>query len=168
MSEEIFDVCDADDNVIGQATRSEVHATGLLHRAVHIWVWRTDGRLMIHLRSATKDQYPLCYTSAASGHVDTGEDYETAAHRELQEELGLGGRLVFQTKLSASPATANEHTVLYFLNSDEEPTPDPNEIAKIEYRNPDELRQLIAREPEKLSPPFLSLLTEWYFASDVE
>lgn len=163
MSEEIFDVCDEDDQIIGKATRSEVHAKGLLHRAVHIWVWRSDGRLMLHLRSANKDQYPLCYTSAASGHVDSGEDYETAAHRELQEELGLNGHLEFQTKLNASPATANEHTVLYYLQSDEEPTPDPNEIARVEYRTLDELRLLVEEDSTKLSPPFRSLLTEWYF-----
>lgn len=162
MSEEIFDVCDPDDNVIGQASRSDVHARGLLHRAVHIWVWRSDGRLMMHLRSANKDEYPLCYTSSASGHVDAGEDYETAAHRELEEELNLAGDLNYQTKLTASPATANEHTVLYFLRSDDEPTPDPNEIAKIEYRTPAELESLVLDEPHRLSPPFLALLRDWF------
>ena len=33
MAEEIFDVVDQDDRVIGQAPRSEVHAQNLLHRA---------------------------------------------------------------------------------------------------------------------------------------
>ena len=79
MSEEIFDVVDDADRVIRQAPRSVVHAQNLLHRAVSIFVLKSDGRLLLQLRSDSKDQYPGCYTSSASGHVDSGEDYETAA-----------------------------------------------------------------------------------------
>ena len=49
-SEEIFDVTDEHDNVIGQAPRSEVHARGLLHRAVHIFVFNTAGQLLLQMR----------------------------------------------------------------------------------------------------------------------
>ena len=81
--DELFDICDADDRVIGQARRADVHAQNLLHRAVHVWVIRSDGRLVAQRRSATKDQYPNSLTSSASGHLDHGEDYLTAATREL-------------------------------------------------------------------------------------
>ncbi len=132
MTEEIFDICDADDQVIGQATRSQVHAQGLLHRAVHIWVWRSDGTLLVHLRSPHKDEYPNTFTSSASGHVDHGEDYLTAAQRELREELGMTGDLTFVCKLPAGPETANEHTVLYELRTDAPARPDPIEISEEE------------------------------------
>lgn len=161
MTNELFDICDDQDNVIGQAPRARVHAQGLLHRAVHIWVWRSDGRMLVHLRSERKDEFPLCYTSSASGHVDAGEDYETAAHRELKEELGLNGELKFQVKLSASEETANEHTVLYFLHSDAPVNPDPEEIAAVEYFQKHELSELYGQQPARLSPPFKSLLKWW-------
>ncbi len=89
--DEIFDICDENDRVIGQARRADVHAQKLLHRAVHIWVFLPDGRLVTQRRSASKDEYPLALTSSASGHLDSGEDYQTAAVRELGEELGLRG-----------------------------------------------------------------------------
>ncbi len=162
MVEEIFDVCDEQDNVIGQAPRAEVHAQRLLHRAVHIWVWRSDGRLLVHLRSATKDQYPNCYTSSASGHLDAGEDYEAAAHRELKEELDLDGELTWLMKLPGTPQTAYEHSVLYEITTDAIPKPDPGEIAKVEYFTRQELRKLLDAESDKLTPPFRSLL-EWWF-----
>ncbi|QDT32995.1 NUDIX hydrolase [Thalassoglobus polymorphus] len=162
MAEEIFDVCDECDQVIGQAPRAEVHARGLLHRAVHIWIWRSDGRLMVHLRSDTKDQFPNFYTSSASGHLDAGEDYEQAAHRELKEELDLAGELTRLTKLPASPLTANEHSVLYEMITDEPPKPDPGEIAEVEYFTRQELLQLLDTKPDKLTPPFRALL-EWWF-----
>lgn len=161
MAEEIFDVCNDNDEVVGQLPRSEVHRRGLLHRAVHIWVFRPDGRLMVHRRATTKDEHPLCYTSSASGHLAAGEDYETAAHRELEEELGLRGELAFVCKLAAIPETANEHTVLYELFSDAEPTPDPGEIESIHYFTPAELDHEVTQNWRAFTPPFCQLW-HWY------
>ena len=81
MPEEIFDVVDECDRVVGQAPRSVVHARKLLHRAVHIFVFNSRRELLLQKRSALKDEYPLCYTSSASGHLSAGESYETAAPR---------------------------------------------------------------------------------------
>ncbi|MCA9081006.1 MAG: NUDIX domain-containing protein [Planctomycetaceae bacterium] len=159
MSEELFDICDEHDNVIGQAPRSHVHAHNLLHRAVHIWAYNSAGELMIHLRSSTKDQYPNCYTSSASGHVDAGEDYETAAYRELSEELQLAGALEYVGKLPAGPATAYEHTVLYRLTTDATPQPDPAEIATIEFHPVERLLAWVEREPQRFTPPLRELLS---------
>ena len=168
MPEEIFDVCDEHDHVIGQAPRSDVHAHNLLHRAVHIWVYNTRGELMIHLRSTSKDQYPSCYTSSASGHVDAGETYETAAHRELNEELNLHGELTYIGKLPASPETAYEHTVLYRLTTDEPPQPDPGEIARVEFHPVAVIQQMVIDNPERFTPPFRMLVAEFASATDLD
>ena len=91
-TDEIFDVVDESDRVIGRATRAEVHRNpGLIHRAVHILVFRPDGRLLLQRRSADKDIDPGLWDTSVGGHVDAGEDYLTAARRELSEELGLEG-----------------------------------------------------------------------------
>ncbi|MFG0333386.1 MAG: NUDIX domain-containing protein [Maioricimonas sp. JB049] len=160
-AEEIFDVCDADDRVIGQAPRSQVHARGLLHRAVHIFVFRHDGRLLVHRRSATKDEYPHCYTSSASGHVEAGEDYEPAAVRELEEELGLTSPLQYLAKFPGGPETANEHSVLFRTVTDAEPTPDPGEIESIEYLTLADVAARLERHPGEFTPCF-RVLFSWY------
>lgn len=159
--DEMFDVVDADDRVIGQAPRAEVHARKLLHRAVHIFVFRSDGRFLLHLRSAQKDEFPLCFTSSASGHLGVGEDYAVAAARELLEELGLSAPLERMVKLPAGPQTAFEHTVLYRVVTDLEPNPDPLEIASARFVTWDEVLQKLQDQPERFSPPF-RLLVEWY------
>jgi len=163
MPEEIFDICDADDNVTGQAPRSVVHARKWLHRAVHIWVFNSKGEFLTHLRSAIKDEFPSTYTSSASGHLSAGETYDEAAPRELEEELGLRAPLTYLTKLPASPDTAYEHTVLYECTTDEAPRPDPGEVAAVEFRPFAETAAKVAREPERFSPPFKQLV-EWYVA----
>lgn len=161
MAEEIFDVVDAEDRVIGQAPRSEVHARGMLHRAVHILVFNTRGELLVQRRSASKDEFPLCFTTSASGHVSAGESYEESAPRELEEELGLRGPLEFLAKFPASPETANEHSVVYRTVTDDVPVFDPVEIESGGYYRLDELLEMSSAEPEKFSPPF-RLLLQWY------
>lgn len=162
MSEEIFDICDESDHVVGQLPRSQVHARNLLHRAVHIWVWNSEGELLLQLRSSSKDQFPNCYTSSASGHVEAGEDYETAARRELWEELQLRGDLIWGAKLLGSADTAFEHTVLYHLQTNTTPVPDPSEIAQIQYLSTDAIAEMIRNEPAAFTPPFRILFDAWY------
>lgn len=162
MSEEIFDVCDDQDRVIGQLPRTVVHARKLLHRAVHIFVFNSQGELLLQLRSKEKDEYPRCYTSSASGHLAAGETYEAAAPRELEEELGLTGcRLEWLHKFPAGPETSLEHTVLYRTVSDGPLRIDPHEIDAATFHSLDEIAEMRAREPAKFSPCFVTLL-EWY------
>jgi isopentenyldiphosphate isomerase len=161
LSEEWFDVCDPHDNVIGRLPRSRVHAQRLLHRAVHVFVFNTRGELWLQLRSASKDESPLCYTSSASGHVSAGEEYDATAPRELEEELGLSCSLERLVKLPACPELANEHTVLYRAVTDAVPVPDRHEVEAMELQSLDEIARRIPAEFARFSPPFVTLF-RWY------
>lgn len=97
---ELFDLINEDDEIIGQALRREVHGDkSLIHRSVTVLVF-IDGQLLLQKRSRTKDTYPLYWTSSCSGHVVAGDSYEETAKRELKEELGLKvkGELTFLGK----------------------------------------------------------------------
>jgi isopentenyldiphosphate isomerase len=89
MVQELVDIVDDDDNVIATVTRREMRASRLQHRSVGIAVISTDGRLLIHRRSLDKDVWPGWWDIAAGGVVASGETYEDAARRELEEELGI-------------------------------------------------------------------------------
>lgn len=161
MPEEIFDVVDEQDRVVGQAPRSQVHKQGLLHRAACIFVFNSKGELLVQHRSATKDEFPSCYTSSASGHLGAGEDYAESAQREMFEEIGITAPLEYLTKLPASRETANEFTVLFKAVTDQVPTYDPLEVAGGEYVELSELQRRMAAHPAQYTPPFKSLV-EWY------
>ena len=102
---EIFDIVDHNDVVVGQATRREVHKNSWLHRSVHILVFNSRNDLFLQKRALTKDENPGYWDSSASGHVGSGEDYLTSAHRELKEELGISGSLKPFLKFPASQQT---------------------------------------------------------------
>jgi isopentenyl-diphosphate delta-isomerase type 1 len=167
MAEEIFDVVDAHDQVIGQAPRSEVHAKGLSHRAVHIFVFNTQGKLLLQKRSPTKDEFPSRYTSSASGHLHSGESYREAACRELAEELGLHSPLTVLGKFPASREMAMEHTVLFYTVTDQPPCGDPTEIEQVEFYPLSQIVELLHHVPEQFTPPF-RLLFRWYLEQGKE
>jgi 16S rRNA (adenine1518-N6/adenine1519-N6)-dimethyltransferase len=114
-SGEIFDVVDEHDEVTGQATRGEVHAQGLLHRAVHVFVFNKRGDVLLQQRSMLKDAHPGVWDSSVSGHLDAGESYDSAAIRELEEEMGIVAKSapVEIARLKPSAATGWEHIRLY-------------------------------------------------------
>src|SRR5688572_24288242 len=89
MNDEIFDIVNEKDEVIGQLPRREVHRQGLRHRAVHVLVFNARGEVFLQKRSMTKDNFPGTWDSSAAGHLDTGEAYDACALREVKEELGF-------------------------------------------------------------------------------
>lgn len=90
-AEEILDVVDEHDEVIGQAPRGEVYERGLRHRCVFVFVRDGAGRIFVHRRTASKLVFPLMYDMFVGGVVGAGESYDTAALREAEEELGVSG-----------------------------------------------------------------------------
>tara|TARA_R100000027_G_scaffold38198_2_gene28176 strand:- start:3738 stop:4259 length:522 start_codon:yes stop_codon:yes gene_type:complete len=158
---EWFDVVDENDRVIGKETRGEVHRKKLLHRAIHVFVFNSSGQLYLQKRSATKDTAPNRWVSSCSGHVDSGEDYETAARRELGEELGIDGNSAELEEIRAVDAvreTGHEFVRLYqILRYDGAIIPDPAEVSDGIWKKPDEIEEWIARAPREFSLSFLYL-----------
>jgi len=115
MPEEVFDVVNDHDEVIGHRARSEVHRLGLKHRAAHVLVFNSHGEVFLQKRSMKKDREPGVWDSSTSGHVDRGEEYDACAVRELGEEIGLHLKISPDRlfKLSASPDTDQEHVWVY-------------------------------------------------------
>ncbi|MFG2643956.1 NUDIX hydrolase [Streptomyces sp. NPDC048370] len=90
-AEEVLDVVDEHDEVIGQAPRGEVYARGLIHRCVFIQARDAEGRIFVHRRTPAKLVYPSMYDMFVGGVVGAGESYDDAALREAEEELGVSG-----------------------------------------------------------------------------
>ena len=157
----MFDVVNTLDEVVEQRTRSVVHRLGLLHRAVHVFLFRSDGCLLIHKRSPTKEEFPSVWTSSASGHVSAGETYDACVPRELKEELGITAPLIRLHKFAACAATSHEFTVLYQATSEQTVEFDPVEMTEIRWVSVGDIQRWIQKSPEDFSPSFL-LLWDWW------
>ena len=156
--DELFLVVDDNDTILGTERRAVVHARGLRHRSVHVLVFNPAGELLIQLRSAAKDSYPLHWDNSVGGHVGPGETYEQAAARELAEELGLRGPLRFLRKTPASAQTGWEFTCLYQLTTDAPVCPDRDEIVRCEFIAPRRLLAEIRSGARRATPALLDAL----------
>lgn len=160
MTDEIFDVVDLNDRVLGQASRSEIHRNNLFHRAVHIFVARADNCWVLQQRSESKDLDPLLWTSSCSGHVDAGENYLCAVIRECEEELGIvGDAESFVEVFRASPCyeTGYEFVRVYILRHEGFLRIDEREVIALEEYSFNAIEDLIKLAPNTFSGSFLHL-----------
>lgn len=90
FSDELMDVVNATDEVIGQEWRSTIYEQGLHNfRCVNLFLRNTSGQLWIPRRTADKRIFPNCLDFSMGGHVASGESYEQALMRETHEELNI-------------------------------------------------------------------------------
>lgn len=157
--DEWFDVVNERDEVIGRERRAVVHARGLWHRAVHILIFNAAGQVFLQKRSMLKDMAPGCWDSSCSGHLDSGEDYDAAAVRELGEELGLSVSSCPKRILRehARIETGWEFVWVYRLLHEGPFVLHPAEIERGEWRTPSEVTAEIARVPGDYAPAFRHL-----------
>lgn len=92
--DEILEIVDEENNVIGKAPRLECYKKGLLHRAVNVFVFNSRGEVFLQRRSAEKFGFPLFWDLSCSEHVKVGESTKKAAKRGLKEELGIDVEVV--------------------------------------------------------------------------
>ena len=90
MEDEWMDVVDRHDNIVGQKKRSELYAEDSPDcRAINAFLVNAQRRIWIPRRTAHKRLFPLHLDVSCGGHVRSGESYEDALKREVQEELNL-------------------------------------------------------------------------------
>lgn len=159
--DEIFDVVDADNRVVGRERRSVIHARGLPHRAVHLF-WTDDaGRLCLQRRSFRKDSCPGLLSTSCAGHLDAGEDYLPAMIRELREENGVEAGPAELREIDAPPLHAelgNEFVRVYLLRGSRPFRIHPPEVDALLWRTPAEADPWSRREPRLFSSAFRHLL----------
>lgn len=144
--EELVDVVDEDDVVIGQARKREVHGNPkLIHREIGIILYDKENRVLIQQRSWKKLVDPGYWSLSAAGHVRSGETPEQAVVQELEEELGLkiSEKKFLLKRLMRYPEETHFASLFAIPYSEEEITIAKEEVEQIAWVNENELDQLL-------------------------
>jgi len=150
---ELLDVVDKNDQVIGSEIRGKIHQLGLMHRAVHILVFNNENKLFIQKRSMSKDENPGLWDTSAAGHLDSGEIYYDCAIRELNEELGISieSTLAFIFRLEPTELTGMEHCNVYQCHYNGPIKLQPEEIDEGKWITADEMDQCVSSNDSDLT-----------------
>jgi len=164
--DELLDIVDKNDQVIGQKYRTEVYAQKSSNfRAVNAFLINSKKQVWIPRRSPSKQLFPLCLDSSVGGHVASGESYDQAFHRELQEELNIeisdvAHRLL--AKLTPHQHGVSAYMHVYVIMADQDPAYNPADFVSAAWFDIADLQNLIKQgEPVKGDlPELINLLQE--------
>jgi len=133
---EVFELYDAAEyRVIGRATRGECHGNpALVHAVARVHVRDAVGRLLLQLRSASKDVEPGLWDTSVGGHLLPGEEAEAAARREMREELGVeAGELAFLHRFLMRTPIETEWVTTFATVHPGPFRPDPGEVDEVRF-----------------------------------
>jgi len=168
MTEEIFDIVNDRDEVIGKKLRREVHRDGDKHRAVHVLIFNSRGEVFLQKRSMTKDTFPGAWDSSSSGHLDCGENYDDCAIREVREELGVNLNCAPKRlfKIDACEETGQEFVWIYRCEHEGPFILHPEEIETGGWFASEEISKWMAERPNEFASALILIWkktqTEWH------
>ncbi len=150
---------DESDQIIGYGTKTEAISKGIAHRIARIFVFNSKGELLIQKRSSHV-AVPNRWDQSAAGHVDEGEDYLTAAQRELEEEIGVSNIPLkevtkFYTEEIDDSMTKKRFNMLYSAVYDGEVKVNEDEVAEILWISPIRLEQWMQDKPQDFTQGFI-------------
>ena len=132
---------------------------GVLHRAFSLFVFNSQGELLLQQRAADKRLWPGFWSNTCCSHPRRGEAMDKAIHRRLGEELGMQCELDYLFKFQYQAqfdeeGAENELCWVYAGHSDTPPVVNVNEISALRYISPAALDQEMASQPQAFTPWF--------------
>ncbi len=170
MSDELLDIVNDADMVVGKELRAIVHQRGMQHRGVHVFLVTPEDKLIIQQRGRQRENGPLTLDCSVSEHVKAGERYREAAVRGLVEELGIRNaniHALLKFKMDYGP---NDRQICQLYEGRVDPAWvrfDPIEVERIASYSMDELDKLIRTREVEFSGWFVQLLC-WYWGRPSE
>ena len=150
---------DEQDNQLGLMPKMEAHEKAVLHRAFSVFIFNSDGDLMLQQRAAHKYHSPLLWTNTCCSHQRDGESNIEAGKRRLLEEMGFSTELneVFSFIYKAPFDNGlTEHELDHILvgHYDGAPHINPDEVAGWKWISMEDLKKDIDQNPD--------LYTVWF------
>ncbi len=150
---------DENDVPLGTAEKMEAHQKALLHRAFSVFIFNSEGKMLLQQRAINKYHSGGLWTNACCSHPYFEQDTLAAAEKRLQEEMGFSTTLTksFEFVYKANfdnGLTEYEYDHVFIGNYDGEIFPDKNEVEDFCFMNIDELKKSLELHPDKY--------TEWF------
>ena len=156
MGTDFVILVDEQDNELGTMEKLQAHLEARLHRAISIFIFNSNKELLLQKRAATKYHSANLWTNTCCSHPKPNEKTADAAHRRLQEEMGIDCSLqsvfsfTYLAKLE-NGITEHEfdHVFLGFTN--DIPTLNAEEASTYKYVSLDQIENELKQNPEQFT-----------------
>lgn len=144
------------DEPIGASEKLEAHQLGKLHRAFSIFIFNSKGELLLQKRASSKYHSGGLWSNTCCSHPRVNEDTLSAAHRRLQEEMGLDcdlkevHRFVYKIKFD-NGLTEYEYDHVLVGKSDEAPKLNLEEVEDWKWVKLSQLCEDVKNNPENFT-----------------
>jgi farnesyl-diphosphate farnesyltransferase len=121
------------DEIVGTEEKIRTHQLGALHRAFSIFIFNSEGQLLLQRRTSTKYHSKGLWSNTCCGHPRLGESTHEASLRRLHEEMGFDCdvrevfQFVYQAQLDDG-LIEHEYDHVFVGTFDGNPVPDENEV----------------------------------------
>lgn len=160
FDDELLIRVDPEGRAIGYLDKARAHdGDGVLHLAFSLFVFNSQGALLLQQRAAGKRLWPGFWSNTCCSHPRKGETLSAAIHRRLREELGFDCPLRFLHEFTYHARygeLGSEHEFCHVFAGTSDAVPDANghEIQQLRYCLPAQLDDEIERQPETFTPWF--------------
>lgn len=167
--EKLVQIVDEKDHVVRTGDQQEARLHGWTVRIARIMVEDEAGNnVLLQKRSLNNPLYPDRWDNSAAGHVDDGEDYLTAAKRELFEEIGIKtndlvevGKYYNSTK--ADDYTLNQFNTVYKYVTKATPNKlQKKEVSEVKWFSISDLKRLVKESPDLCTNGVIDVVERYY------
>ncbi len=158
---EFLNIVNEKDEVIGKAEYSQIYKDKLPHRIAHVLIFNKNGEMALQIRSKNKSFCPGCFSTSAGGHVQSGENHQQGALRELKEELGIVLPLTLIAKSEyLGKEQINKFLSIYKAESEGPFNFNKDEVENIEFISLDKIK-LLLKTSDKFHPELRFILEKY-------
>ncbi len=125
---------DKNDDEIGEMEKMEAHVKGKLHRAFSVFIFNSEGKLLIQKRAKKKYHSGGLWTNTCCSHPVPKEETKKGAIRRLEEEMGIRCnnlkevyKFIYKKKFS-NGLIEYEYDHVFFGKSNKEPVLNAEEV----------------------------------------
>jgi isopentenyl-diphosphate Delta-isomerase len=147
---------DRDDVALGCSPKQAAHVAGRLHRAFSVFVFDSQGRMLLQRRAKSKYHSGGLWTNTCCSHPRPGESTPAAARRRLREEMGfscpLAPAFAFTYRADVGDGLIeHEYDHVFIGRYDGTPSPDPAEVEDWRWVTPADVADELREEPGRFT-----------------
>ena len=164
---------DTNDNPVGTIEKLEAHHRGLLHRAFSVFLFNSNGEMLLQKRAKQKYHSAGLWTNTCCSHPQPGEPVSAAAKRRLNEEMGIDASTSFVYKFIYKASLDQElieHELdhVYFRHFNCQPRINNHEVEDWKFADLEWIQQDIRRNPDQYTYWFKVILGDPEFSRQVD